>query len=404
MRLRHAVWAVVCLLLVFVAGCSTAPAAQEEPAQGTPALVATDTPAANIGGTEPTETPAASPTDQPLATAAVATPTGTAAASTIYIRSGSRIMAHGAAQPEFIELQRGTEPGGQGAVTIAPDGAYIAYTENSPGRIGLALLSLRTSQQQFVPEALFGGEFSPDGRSVVYTVVIQAGSQVSARDLDSGETRVLQEGDEMQPLRPIAWTPAGILAEQVLMYSDAPPQSLVMIDPAGGEPRTVRPKSHIQGESAPDGSKVALITGHLGIGAPGEAGLAVVDVATGAEQELVSQRVGLIPFVRWSPDGSTLLYSSDAGNEGRPTSLHLVAADGSGGDTLELADASIAGSVRDVVWSDNRTLLVLVAGGAGMLRLYELAAESFDAANMQEIGTFEQSDPNAPEQILLARR
>ncbi len=372
-----------------------APAIDEEPAG------ATSPPEATVAGNTATDTPP--PAATPAATTAPVETTGAGAAPSIYIRSGSRITAVGAALPQLIELQRGTEPAGVGAITIAPDGSRIAFTENSPGRIGLGLMDLRTSEQQFVADVLFGAAFSPDGQSVVYTVVTQSSSQLIAQDLGGGTPRVLQQGGGSRVLRPVAWTPAGILAEEIIMATDAPPQNLVLIDPQAGTPRTVRAASHVQAESAPDGTRVALVTGFLGMGVPGEAGLTVVDVAAGGETDLLSPRTGRIPFVRLSPDSSQIVYSSAPSYEVPVTLLHLIGMDGSGGRTLDLAETGISGTLRDAAWRDDATLLVLADDGAAKLRLYELAAGDFSAGGLRQIAEAERAGPNEQSQILVAR-
>ena len=396
-RRRNTPWLSVCLLLLLLgaAGCSMAPAIDEEPAG------ATSPPAATVAGNTATDTPPQAAT--PAATAAPGATTGAEAAPSIYIRSGSRITAVGAALPRLIELQRGTEPAGVGAITIAPDGSRIAYTENSPGQIGLGLMDLRTSEQQFVADVLFGAAFSPDGQSVAYTVVTQSNSQMIAQDLGGGTPRVLQQGGGSRVLRPVAWTPAGILAEEIIMATDAPPQNLVLLDPQSGTPRTVRAESHVQAESARDGSAVALVTGFVGMGVPGEAGLALVEVPGGGETELLAPRTGRIPFVRLSPDSSTIVYSSAPSGEAPATLLHRIGADGSGGRSLDLGEAGISGTLRDAAWRDDATLLVLADDGAAKLRLYELAAGDFSAGGLRQIAEAEQAGPNEQAQILIAR-
>ena len=382
-----------------LATATTAPAtATIEPATATaePATATDEPTTETVEPPTQTDTPAATETAPPAATAGQP-------AGAIYVRSGSRIMAQGSAQPQIIDLQGEGEPIGPGPVEIAPDGSYIAYTVSAPGRIGLELLNIQTAEKQFVPDVTFGAPFSPDSRSLVYSIAGLSDWQLLARDLQSDEARVLQAGQGTGALRPITWTPAGILAEEILMFSDAPPQGLVLVEPAGGTAQPIRTEDHIQAVSTLDGSKVALVTGRLGLGEPGVAGLAILDVETGDEVVVVPETTGLIPGVRWSPDGSRLIYSSTADYDTPVTSLHLIAADGSDGRKFDLAEAGVAGTLRDIAWRDDATLLLLVADGAGQLHLYELSAETLDAAGMQEIGAFEQAGQGQQDQLLLAR-
>ncbi len=145
------------------------------------------------------------------------------------------------------------------------------------------------------------------------------------------------------------------------------------------------------------------MTGFVGMGVLGEAGLTLVDVAAGGETELLAPRTGLIPFVRLSPDTSKIVYSSAPSYEVPVTLLHLIDADGSGGRTLDLGEAGISGALRDAAWSDDATLLVLADDGACKLRLYELAVADFNAWELREIDEFEQAGPNEPAQILVSQ-
>jgi hypothetical protein len=417
---RRARFTTVLILLLSLAACGTVPSVPEpsptvtetvvsEPAQA-PTLapiteVPVDTPVATQVPVAPQETAAATTTVAETAAPEQATPDATSTSASlpagIRIRNGSQIIAVGSSQ--VINLQQGAEPISPSPATISPDGSYVVYSENAPGRNGISILNLGTGQTEFIPDATWAGQFSPDSRSLAYAMAGMNGSQLFVRDLQTGETRTVQQGGQQDTLRPIAWTDAGIFAERIIMFSDAPPQGIYLVDPAGSDVQPVHEQSYIQAAIDSRGSKAALVTGFLGMGTPSMAGLSVLDLAAGSQQEVVGQSQGVITHVLWSPDASQLFYAATTDFGVPARTFQVIDAVGSDGRTIALDELGLTGALQDAAWRDQSTLLLLVGDAGAELRLYELSLDNAGAGVAHEVGTYGPLVQGQTAQILLSR-
>jgi hypothetical protein len=268
---------------------------------------------------------------------------------------------------------------------VAPDGSWATYAENEPGSIGLVLRNLRDGSETRIPGQVFRATFSPGSRTVVYSVIGQNGWSLLAKALPDGEPRVITERTTGHLLGPLAWTEDGILAEEIIWASDAPPQGLVLVDPEDGTSSVIRGDNYLQARSTRDGAHIAFVTGVQMIGAPGEAGILVQDRATGTGQQIVPQHAGMISSLGWSPDASQLFYvpATFAENTIVVDDIHIITADGTNDRPLSIAEAEIQGIFRDAAWRDDDTLLVLTADAGGTVRLYEIAATDLTVAEIR---------------------
>ena len=266
-------------------------------------------------------------------------------------------------------------------IEVSPDGTWVAYAENGPGWIGLVLHDLRDGTETRFPGQIFRAKFSPDSTMITYSTIDQVGWRLVVQELPAGEPRVIAASNEGHLLGPLAWTPAGIVAEEIIWASDAPPQGLVLLDPKDGTSTIIREADHLDARVSADGTRIAIVTGVRMIGGPGEAGVAVLDRAQGDEQQIVPQQSGLIPAIEWSPNGSRLFYVSASIVEFTMSAdaLHVLSADGSESRTVAFADTGIEGIFRDATWRDDETLLVLTGDAGGTLRLYQTAVAELAA-------------------------
>jgi Tol biopolymer transport system component len=294
-------------------------------------------------------------------------------------------------------------PYGPTAVTIAPNAARVAYSENQPGKLGLSLLDLDSGTHEFIPDAAFGAQFAPDSLAIAYTTADQTGGRIVVRDLTEGTERTLYEGDIQHIYLPVAWTPQGLYLERIILNSDAPPQGLFVVDPAGGEPQVVREEDFVEVAISVDGRKAAFVTGFLGVGAPGRAGIALRDLGTGQEQVAVEERPGMIRFVRWSPDATQLLYSAAEDYGAAVRAFHLVDAASLEGRTVALDDLGLSGALHDAAWRDSATLLLLIADAGGELRLYEVPSSTSSPGVANLLGSFGSLSQGQSAQILAGR-
>lgn len=391
-------------------------AAVETPAPAT-AAATTDVPTTTTAPAQTTDTPAATTetdvTAMPATVTALVTaeadsatvtavgtdpsPLGTMIAGittgpvedppTLWVRNGPRLTPVNyevAPGVNATALQVGSEEFGSATVSIAPDGSYIAYTINEPGKMGLVLVDTRTRAESFVTGVNWGAAFSPDSRSVAYTISDMTSAQLVIQNIESGETRVILEGDVEEVYRPIVWTASGLFLERIIPNSDAPPQGLFKINPDGGSIQPLREGSHLNAAITGDGGKAALVIGHIGMGTPSEAGLVIQNSNAGDERIVVEQSTGLIPHLDWSPGGSKLVYSTVGDFESPVRTLHILNADGSAVQTINLDETGTTGSLRDAMWSDDDTLLLLIGEAGGELRLYAFSGGS----NLKSIGSF----------------
>lgn len=373
---------------------STTPAPTEVPVTA----VSTEEAAAADG----TATPTASPTSVPTE-AATEAPTATnsgAGAASVWVQRGSQLIPVVIDRPRVIDLAEAGEQVAPMSVVIAPDASRIAYGVNTPDRLGIVVFDLNTSQRTFIPDASFGARFSPDGSALVYTIADQTMSWLVVRDLETGDERTVYEGTAQNVPQAIEWLPTGIVMQWLLVPSDAPPRNLGLLAPETGDLRTLYEQGYLQADVTRDGGKAAVVPGMWSMGGIGEAGLTVVDVATGGQQVIVPQQTGQIMALRWSPDGAALAYSTITEWEAPARTLHLLAGAGYEGVTLDLG---ALGALHDIAWRDAATVLLLVTDASGALRLYELPATATDAAAAVEIGVYDAVEQGMNARILVAR-
>jgi dipeptidyl aminopeptidase/acylaminoacyl peptidase len=354
---------------------------------------------------EPTAEPTAAPTAQPTA---VAEPTRPPSANALpndvpWFRLGKDI--HG--DDEMIDFDKYGLPRPAYAVHAAPDGAYIAYlTEEGK----LTVIDTQRYDSYIRPDEsigdIVGFAFSPDSRSLALTTIGADNTwALQVRDIASGATKKVAEGvlyastpSDPLPLvvRPIAWTPTGLVAEHVLWASDAPPRNVALVNVDDGSIRILREKDHVNVFPAHDGMKVAIVTGYMGMGEPPQNGLAILDVASGQEHVLVADAQRLIRQVRWSPDDAMLLYADADDYQSSTTMIHAMNADGSNEQIIAVGSQAVQVIYADVAWLDHQTVLLLSAD-LDDFRLDRVPVAGFEPSNIQTIasGPRGQADPSA---------
>ena len=423
------------VLLLALAGCgslrpasssagSQATAAREPSPNAAPPVIATEPPSDTTTETtvtptapvpsevaaEPTEvaTAAPAPAERTVIATESAAPTmpaetpavGDSPAAAVWVQNGSRLIPVVIDRPQVIDLAAGSEAVSTGWVVISPDGSRFVYGVNTPGRLGIAIFDVGSGATSFIPGASVGARFSPDGRSLVYTLADQTSSSLVVRNLQTGEERTVHAGTAMDVPQAIDWLPTGIVVQRLLVPSDAPPHGLSLLDPESGELRTIRESGYLQADLTRDGTKAAVVPGTWSMGGIGEAGLMVVDVRTTAEQVIIPPGTGQIPAVRWSPDGARLAYSSLSEWEAPVRTLHLAVGDDYTPVTIDLG---ALGTLHDLEWRDSTTLLLLISDARGTLRLYAFPAAASAAAEAQAIGTYDAVARGQSAQILVAR-
>jgi hypothetical protein len=379
------------LLALALAACertiSTGPAstqATEMPVA--PTQVPTSPPPATATP-EPTPMPTAPATSLPTPTSTpTAQPTTTPTRLAILPNDMPWVFRAGTVfgDDESLDFQQRGYPAPASRLLAAPNGAYIAYTSQDERLVVIDMLS----HEQITPEPrdiqVAGFTFSPDSRALAYRVV---DGPLQIFDLPSGRKRTIPEPPADQPLllSPVAWSPTGLVVERLLWGSDALPQGLALIGPVSGTISPLREREHLRAVPSPNGRRIALVTGSVPIGGAPKAAITLLDIASGTETTIVPERQQVIKALRWSPDESRLLYAESVDYQSTVTTLHVLNADASPEQALELGGKAGGPTFTDAVWRNDNTVLLLSAEGGPRLQLYTLPLDSFDITGLLPI-------------------
>ncbi|HEU5012768.1 MAG TPA: hypothetical protein VFT66_09505 [Roseiflexaceae bacterium] len=425
MRKWYHLWISGALLLACLTGCETAQpsapdtsaptsvAASTEPAlPPKPTVEMATQPAATSMPTAaptvpPTVPPTAAPTEVPTSTALLP-------ADDIWVQSAHVVLPLADSSAPLDFAQRGY-PAPVYWPRAAPNGAYIVYgTEQG----GLALVDVRAGASRTLVEdgtGVAGYSFSPDARQLAITTITDTNWTLHVRDLENNGAQVLRSGStvltDTAPLPlvpgPVAWTANGIVVRNLLYASDAPPRDLTVINPShpsNTNDRQIYEGAFIDAYVSPDGSRFAVVTGTrpMGGGVP-TTQIKVVDQQGKEFATIRDEQPGLLRALAWSPDGTMLLYALAPDYETPNVTLHLVHADASNAQELDLVAQGISASFRDIAWRDNATVLLLTEGE--QLQLDAVPVDNFSATARQPLRTFQDQHPgNGNARILYVPR
>lgn len=402
----------VLITVALLAACG--PASQpaqptSPPATGAPAATAMAEPTA-----APTATPAtAAPTAEPSATPAppTAAPVNALLATDMpWVYYAGTIYG----DDESFELQAYGHPEPAYGMRASPNGAYVAYVAQG-GR--LALIDMRTGASALAGEVLTGDVagfvFAPDSSALAATTIDASAWRLSVLDLASGKVRALlegalgeQSGGPALVASPAGWTTDGLFAEQLMWGSDAPPQDVLLIDPANANTRTLHKGAHLAIYPAPSGGRVALVTGTRPIGDQPTTGVSLLSAAGGPAQQLAPEAPATLRGLHWSPDSSRLLVATTASYDAPATTLRLLPAAGGPDFELTLGGPDVRAVYTDLGWRDSARLLLLSAEAGRYVKLYSLPADQLgDAAALSPImGIEKRGDERATGQLVFLPR
>ena len=202
-------------------------------------------------------------------------------------------------------------------IALSPDGKNIVYTHRVSGKQSLWLRQLETSNNvPLIPASddFYGGlAIAPDGNSIyvvrgsladpqlnIYRMSIFGGVPQKIIDGTQGWISLSADGNRISYVR--------------CPYTDGDWCSLYIADSLDGrnEKKLVtRPRPLRIGDNkiSPDGKTVAFASGHSRTSS-NEFMTSVVDIDTGAERELTSQRFFNVSYLAWLPNQSGVLITA----------------------------------------------------------------------------------------------
>ena len=128
---------------------------------------------------------------------------------------------------------------------FSPDGNYLYFVRGEPGQVLKFLYRapvLGGTPQKLITDVDTNITFSPDGRSLAYTVANNPGLgkfRLVTYSLDTGESKTLVTGNMGQFLADPAWSPDGKTILCVIIHQGDAISSLVAVDAITGKPDTI---------------------------------------------------------------------------------------------------------------------------------------------------------------------
>lgn len=183
----------------------------------------------------------------------------------------------------------------------SPDGNRIVFTSSEAGSAQLFVLDLETGEQsQLTNSGLLHNfpDWSPDGSTIVFSGGTETAGpgvvhQIYAVSSSGGSERRLTEGDSL--LVAPKWSPDG---SQIAYFDHGDPFQIWVMDPNTGQ-------SDLVGE----GGHLAWAPGGKALVHDREVGAGDVDIFVNGD--LLVDSPGMDTLPDWSPDGSTIVFSSD---------------------------------------------------------------------------------------------
>jgi TolB protein len=220
----------------------------------------------------------------------------------------------------------------------SPDARQVAYVsfENKTAEIYIQDVASGSRRKLASFKGINGAPaWSPDGRKLALTLSRDGNPEIYVMDISNGHLQRLTHSAAIDT-EPV-WTPDG---KAVIFTSDRGGSAqLYRVAASGGSAKrlTFDGKYNAGADISPDGRKLAMVHAE-----DGRYRIAVMDLDTGLLRVVTDGQLDESPS--FSPNGSMIIYATDAGNRGV---LSAVSVDGRFRQRLSLQ----AGNVREPVWS-----------------------------------------------------
>ena len=200
-----------------------------------------------------------------------------------------------------------------------------------PGALLWAQDRAQTTAYQFSHAASMDPAISPDGKDMIYIMVIAGKEQLMRRALDGSSVRQLtaDAADHEDP----AWSPDGKLVAFVLSSDGKEQIHLMAPDGTAVEPLTPAGVKTIHPSWSPDSRSIAYCTDDdLAPPKKNDSEIYSIDIQSHAVTKLVSGGVNTFPV--WSPDGKKLAFRRMLGE----TNSEVFVANGDGSDAHNITN------------------------------------------------------------------
>ena len=228
----------------------------------------------------------------------------------------------------------------------------------------------RTLAYQFSHAAIMDPTLSPDGKEMIYIMVIAGKEQLMRRAVDGSYVRQLtsDDADHEDP----AWSPDGSRVAFVLIKDKLEQIHLMNPDGTAVEPLTSATIRTIHPSWSPDGRRVAYCTDDdLAPPSKNPSEIYSIEIATHSTTKLLSGGVNTYPV--WSPDGKMLAFRRMLGE----TNSEVFVADGDGSNPRNITNNPAFDGWP--AWSPDGTLIAFASNrGNQNYQIYTMRPDGTD--------------------------
>ncbi len=127
---------------------------------------------------------------------------------------------------------------------ISPDGTQVLFVRSEGTESDLYRVPVLGGEPRKVVDDAVDGDWSPDGRRVVFARALQTGTiggtGIGVADIDGGNTRIIARFDSTLGSYP-RWSPDGRIIAVRLERAENAPNQIALLDPEGGHQRIIDP-------------------------------------------------------------------------------------------------------------------------------------------------------------------